>query len=267
VICAGGWIIPTYEGRNRVNPGFVTETTVQSRANQRANSGNCGGASKLMGGGASKMSAKSATLEEAVASGAAAILPDDEPTCRICLEGALALPIRPLVQPCACRGSSAWAHTDCLTLWRRTSPKVKAAFQCGECNDDYRDALTLSLLEERLRQQLATHRPEAHSTMHELARCLRSQGRFDEAAPLYRLVLRVSRERLGSLHPDTLISINNLGALLQEQGDLAGAALLLREALQVISYHNPNPNPNPNPHPDRNPTPRHSCPTRRARCR
>ena len=45
---------------------------------------------------------------------AAAVAPprdvsENEPICRICLEGA-DLPSRPLVRPCACRGSSTWAH-------------------------------------------------------------------------------------------------------------------------------------------------------------
>ena len=39
--------------------------------------------------------------------------------------------------------------------------------------------------------------------------------------------------RARSRHPDTLISINNLGLLLQDQGDLDGAAPLYREALQA----------------------------------
>ena len=38
---------------------------------------------------------------------------------------------------------------------------------------------------------------------------------------------------LGNRHKDTLTSINNLGALLVDQGDLTTAASLLRDALQV----------------------------------
>ena len=39
---------------------------------------------------------------------------------------------------------------------------------------------------------------------------------------------QASREELGNRHPNTLISISNLGQLLQDQGDLEGAAALLR---------------------------------------
>merc|ERR1719424_468310 len=39
------------------------------------------------------------------------------------------------------------------------------------------------------------------------------------------------RETLGDRHPNTLTSINNLGFLLKNQGDLDGAEALYREAL------------------------------------
>ena len=53
------------------------------------------------------------------------------------------------------------------------------------------------------------------------------------AEPLLREALEVKRETLGNRHPDTLLSINNLGSLLQAKGDLAAAELLYREALEV----------------------------------
>ena len=72
---------------------------------------------------------------------------------------------------------------------------------------------------------------------------LQAQGDLAGAAPLYRETLQMSRETLGDRHPDTLISICNLGTLLRAQGDLAGAAALYREALQVsrdtLGSHHP----------------------------
>ena len=56
----------------------------------------------------------------------------------------------PLVQPCACRGSAKWAHKACVDHWRRTSPKEDAAYRCGQCMDEYRDALSIELLSARL---------------------------------------------------------------------------------------------------------------------
>jgi hypothetical protein len=88
---------------------------------------------------------------------AASAIHDQEPSatarlCRICLGGAN-LPEHPLLQPCSCRGTSAWVHDACLAQWRRTSTKEEAAFQCGECQDFYHDALSITLLQERMDSQ------------------------------------------------------------------------------------------------------------------
>jgi len=153
----------------------------------------------------------------------------DERTCRLCWgeedEG-------PLVQPCACRGSQKWIHKHCLEKWRRTSPREDAAYRCGECKDEYRDALSIELLRARLQAERADGQSIAF-TLNTLANELQDQGKYDEAEPLFREALEVSRETLGDRHPNTLISIGNLGTLLCDKGDLAAAEPLCREALEV----------------------------------
>ena len=148
----------------------------------------------------------------------------EEKRCRLCWgdedDG-------PLVQPCACRGSAKFIHKHCLERWRRTSPKEDAAYRCGQCMDEYRDALSLELLSTRLQAE-RTNGEGTVFTMNTLATELKVQGKYDEAEPL-----EVNRETLGNRHPSTLASINNLGALLQDKGDLAAAEPLLREALDV----------------------------------
>ena len=42
------------------------------------------------------------------------------------------------------------------------------------------------------------------------------------ARPYYERALAICEKALGPDHPDTAMSLNNLGALLNEQGDLAG---------------------------------------------
>ena len=154
---------------------------------------------------------------------------EDESRCRLCLEGEAD---GPLVQLCACRGSAKLVHRRCLEKWRRTSPKEDAAYRCGECKDEYRDALSLELLSARLQAE----RVDGQSTvliLNRLALELQAQGKYGEAEPLYREALEAQRATLGSRHPHTLVSIGNFGSLLKDKGDLAAAEPLYREALEV----------------------------------
>ena len=91
----------------------------------------------------------------------------------MCLEGECD---GPLVQPCACRGSAKFIHKACLEHWRRTSPKQDAAYRCGECMDEYRDALSLELLSARLRAE-RTGGGDLSFTLSTLALELEAQGK------------------------------------------------------------------------------------------
>ena len=155
---------------------------------------------------------------------------EDERRCRLCLEGECD---GPLVQPCACRGTAMWAHSHCLEHWRRTGQKEDAAYRCGECKDEYRDALSIVLLRARLQAERADGQ-DTSFTVDTLAVELQTQGKFDEAEPLFREALEGQRETLGSRHPSTLTSINNLGVLLYAKGDRAATEPLFREALEVF---------------------------------
>ena len=153
----------------------------------------------------------------------------EEERCWVCLEGERK---GPLVQLCACRGSSKWSHRACVEYWRRNSDKEDAAYRCGTCKDHYRDALSLELLSARLQAE-RTDGEDTCYTLDALASELQVQGKYDRAEPLFREALGLQREALGDRHPGTLISINNLGSLLQDKGDLAAAEPLLHETLKV----------------------------------
>ena len=71
--------------------------------------------------------------------------------------------------------------------------------------------------------------PDALIATNSLGLLLQEQGKLEEAEPLFREVLQVRRETLGSTHPDTLVSVKNLHLLLQAQGKLEEAKALLRE--------------------------------------
>ena len=138
----------------------------------------------------------------------------------------------PLVQPCACRGSAKWAHAACLEIWRRTSTKEDAAYRCGQCKDNYRDALSLELLWRRLETEWANYRVTL-GTLTTLACELKAQGKLNEASPLFRKARDAARATLGDRHPDALAAISNMASLLQAQGKLNEAEPLFREALDT----------------------------------
>jgi tetratricopeptide (TPR) repeat protein len=60
----------------------------------------------------------------------------------------------------------------------------------------------------------------------------RSLGLLDAAYPLQKSAMETRRRVLGEEHPDTLLSINNMGTLLVRQSKLAEAEPYLREALE-----------------------------------
>ena len=156
----------------------------------------------------------------------------EEKTCRLCWEGEDG---GPLVQPCACRGSGMWIHKHCLEQWRRTSTREDAAYRCGQCMDEYRDALSVELLSARV-QAMRTSGTSTCPALHTLASELKAQGKYNKAEPLYREALEVTRETHGNRHPKTLSAITDLGLLLCARNglvDLAAAEPLLREALEV----------------------------------
>ncbi|KAH6932581.1 hypothetical protein HPB50_007828 [Hyalomma asiaticum] len=54
---------------------------------------------------------------------------DVAPVCRVCLRVQV-IPEDPLVEPCACRGPSAYAHKSCLERWLRD----RDAHECDVCH-------------------------------------------------------------------------------------------------------------------------------------
>jgi tetratricopeptide (TPR) repeat protein len=62
---------------------------------------------------------------------------------------------------------------------------------------------------------------------------LRFRGEYRTAKPYYERALAIREKTLGPDHPDTAISLNNLGGLLQDMGDLAAARPYLERALDI----------------------------------
>lgn len=76
------------------------------------------------------------------------------------------------------------------------------------------------------RAQLATAM-NAHATT------LHATGRYDQAEPLFREALQITRDTLGARHPTTANRLNNLAALLNATGRYDEAEPLYREALEI----------------------------------
>ena len=58
-------------------------------------------------------------------------------------------------------------------------------------------------------------------------------GDLAGAEPLYRRDLEACERTLGKEHPDTLISVGNMGSLLLQMGDAAGAEAMHRRNLET----------------------------------
>ena len=84
--------------------------------------------------------------EPAIARALRRCLPEEEKMCRLCWGDEAG---GPLVKPCACRGSQMWVHEHCLEELRRTGVSKDAAYRCNLCMKEYRDALSLELLQKR----------------------------------------------------------------------------------------------------------------------
>jgi len=56
--------------------------------------------------------------------------------CRICYEDETETP-KLFIQPCRCKGTSAYVHEECLHKWRHTRPRHLSFIQCQECHTYY----------------------------------------------------------------------------------------------------------------------------------
>src|SRR5256885_1199622 len=65
------------------------------------------------------------------------------------------------------------------------------------------------------------------------SRCRMREGKFDESESLYREALDKRRRLLGNKHPQTLVSISDMGTLLRERDKLNEAEPFMREAVET----------------------------------
>ena len=96
------------------------------------------------------------------------------------------------------------------------------------------------------RKLLGEEHPSVATSLNNLAALYRSQGRYEEAEPLYQQALAMTRKLLGEEHPSVATSLNNLAALYRSQGRYEEAEPLYQQALeiaeQVLGKNHPNTN-------------------------
>ncbi|CAE7273498.1 klc-2 [Symbiodinium natans] len=139
------------------------------------------------------------------------------------------------------RGDKGDTDMDTLACMHELASRLQARGQHDEAEQLNRECLT-----ER-RSKLGDQHPHTLISINNLAGLLEvdapcgsehalhspARSRLEEAEPLYREALEARRSKLGDQHPDTLISINNLAALLEARGRLEEAEPLYREALKA----------------------------------
>jgi tetratricopeptide (TPR) repeat protein len=59
-------------------------------------------------------------------------------------------------------------------------------------------------------------------------------GELSQAKPYFERALAINEEVLGAKHPDTALSLNNLGGLLQAMGELSQAKPYYERALAIV---------------------------------
>ena len=77
-------------------------------------------------------------------------------SCRICWSSTMDEATGPLLSPCACRGSSAYAHLGCLKQWAVCESNIAGKshtpfVECPVCEQDYTREAGIELLRENLR--------------------------------------------------------------------------------------------------------------------
>ena len=84
-----------------------------------------------------------------------------------------------------------------------------------------------------IKKLLGAEHPYIATSLNNLAALYESQGRYEEAEPLYIQALDMRKKLLGEEHPDVATSLNNLAGLYSSQGRYEEAEPLYIQALDM----------------------------------
>jgi len=99
-------------------------------------------------------------------------------------------------------------------MWERYNVSAQQAMSQGkttEAESFFRMALAEA-------EKLPPHDPKLATTMNNLANCLRHQGRYADAEPLYKQAILVREKALGHNHKDLAILLENYAKMLRLAG-------------------------------------------------
>ncbi|KKD39519.1 MAG: tetratricopeptide repeat protein [Limnoraphis robusta] len=121
------------------------------------------------------------------------------------------------------------------TLYARLGEIYKRRIEQGDC-EDYQQEQTLAIeyfqkaisLQQKLNLEI-----ELAESLNNLASLYKSQGKYEQAKPLYLLALEMRQQLSGKQHPDVATSLNNLASLYKSQGKYKQAEPLYLLALEM----------------------------------
>lgn len=83
-------------------------------------------------------------------------------------------------------------------------------------------------------EELGKRHPRIGRHYHNIAGIYRLMGKPEQAIPRYETALALERETFGPGHPETALTINSLGLVHLDKGEMAEAEALFREALRIF---------------------------------
>jgi len=150
--------------------------------------------------------------------------------CRICFDAAGENGTGGLVSPCACRGSAAYVHLDCLREW---CGRKGDFLKCDLCHQRYVGPAALELARSCHAKARADNRDDSKSleAAYHLAVALNEACKCGEAAQLHAQTLASYERRLGNEHDNTLAVRSNLALAWKGLGRLEEAKQLQEQTL------------------------------------
>ncbi len=115
------------------------------------------------------------------------------------------------------------------TIWETYNQDGKKAYEAGR----YTEAEKLLKLALAEAEKFGSSDPRMATSLNNLAALYDTQGKYDQAEPLYRRSLAIREKALGPDHPDVATSLNNLAALYKTQGKYDQAEPLYKRSLAI----------------------------------